>query len=171
VSPGGNGHGPRTAPPRWRSRLAAAAVVAIGIATGGVAVAAWSVSGEGEGAVGAASAESLAEVRFVLEGDLYPGLTAGATLTVDNPNIFPVSITDIEFGTVVITGGDGCTLDNAQVAFADMSGLDLFLAASTKDIAHVLTDVVTMGLGSDDGCQDATFTAPMTLTGQSTTAP
>jgi hypothetical protein len=163
---------PRKARSRWTRRVAAAATVAIGIAASGVAFAAWNVTGTGDGAATAANAENLVIENFVLSAALYPGLTTGGTLTVSNPNLFPVNITDVAFGTLDITNaGDDCTIVLSQVTFTNVTGAELFLAADTENIDLTLTDIVTMGSGANDDCQGATFTAPITLTAESTTAP
>jgi hypothetical protein len=157
---------------RWGRRLSVTTAVIATVAISGIAVAAWNVTGEGSGSAAAASAEELVIEDFVLAAALYPGLTTNATLTVSNPNLFPVSITAIEFGELVITGaGAGCTVVASQVTFADVTGASLFLAAETDDIELVLTDVATMGTGANDDCQGATFTAPIDLTAESTVAP
>lgn len=163
---------PRAARSRWTRRIAAAATVAMGLAASGVALAAWNVTGEGSGAVAATSALSLEIDGFALDAALYPGLTTGATLTVSNPNAFPVSITTVEFGTIVVSNaGAGCTLAASEVTYTDLSNQTLFLAAATDNIELELANVATMGSGANTDCQGATFTAPITLTAESTTAP
>jgi hypothetical protein len=164
------GHGGSGA--RWGRRAAAATAATATLALSGMAVAAWNVTGAGSGSAEAASAQNLVIEDFELAVALYPGLTTNGTLTVTNPNPFPVRITDIEFGTLVITGaGPGCSIVASQVTFTDVTGASLFLAADTEDIELVLTNVATMGSGADDDCQGATFTAPIDLIAESTVAP
>jgi hypothetical protein len=157
---------------RWGRRATVATATVATFALSGIAVAAWNVTGAGSGSAAAATAESLVIEDFALAAALYPGLTTSGTLTVSNPNLFPVSITDIEFGTLEITGaGPGCTIVDSQVTFTDVTGASLFLDADTLSIELVLSDVATMGTGADDDCQGATFTAPIDLTAESTVAP
>jgi hypothetical protein len=156
---------------RW-GRVASATTITLVIAASGVALAAWNVTGSGQGSVGADTAVALVVEDFQLDDLLYPGLTTSGTLTVSNPNPFPVRITDVEFGTIVITtAGPGCTVVASAVTFTDKTGVSLFLAADTADIELTLNTVATMGAASDDDCQGATFTAPIELTAESTTAP
>jgi hypothetical protein len=162
---------PRTARSRWTRRAAAAATVAIGVAASGVAVAAWNVTGSGEGTAAAASAVELEIVSFGPDTSLYPGLTTSATLTVSNPNPFPVNLTDVKFGTLEVDSEDGCSADNSEVVFADVSEAEFFLAAGAESVEIVLENVVTMGTGAADACQGVTFTAAIDLTAESTTAP
>jgi hypothetical protein len=157
---------------RWGRRLTVATATIATFALSGIAVAAWNVTGTGSGSAAAANAENLVVEGFVLDAPLYPGLTTSATLTVSNPNLFPVSISDIEFGTLVITdAGVGCTVVASQVTFTDVTGASLFLDADTENIELVLTDVAVMGTAANDDCQGANFTAPIELTAESTVAP
>jgi hypothetical protein len=154
-----------------RHLVIASTVLVAGFAVSSIAFAAWTLSGEGDGVAQASTAVDLVVDGFALDTGLYPGLTTSATLTVSNPNTFPVRITAVDFGALGITGGDGCTVGNADVAFADLSGLDLFLAPGADAVEHTLDDVVTMGPTSNTGCQGAAFEAPFTLDAESTTEP
>lgn len=155
---------------RWAPRLVVLAVIVAGFALSGVAFAAWTLSGEGTGAADASTAVDLDVVSFVIDDALYPGLTTSATLTVTNPNPFPVLITAVTFDDdVQITGGTGCTALNSEVAFVDLSSLTLYLAPDANAVALTLVDVVTMGNGADTGCQAANFADGFTLQAQSTT--
>ena len=156
--------------PGRRLIVGTTAIVA-GFAVSSIAFAAWTLSGEGDGVAQASTAVDLVVDDFALDDELYPGLTTGATLTVSNPNAFPVRITAVDFGGLQITGGDGCTVGNAAVTFADLTGLDLYLAPGADAVEHALPDVVTMGPTSNTGCQGAAFEAAFTLDAQSSTAP
>jgi hypothetical protein len=155
---------------RWGRRLSVATVAVAALAGSGVAFAGWNVTGSGSGEVQASSAEGLEIVGFVLDTALYPSLTTGATLTVTNPNPFPVLISDVEFGALVISdAGDNCTTELSQVTFTNVSEAELYLAPDATAVEFELADVAAMGAGSNDDCQGATFTAPITLVAESTT--
>jgi hypothetical protein len=154
-----------------RRLIVATTAVVAGFAVSSIAFAAWTLSGEGDGVAQASTAVDLVVGGLALDDDLYPGLTTSATLTVSNPNAFPVRITAVDFGVVQITGGDGCTVGNAAVTFADLTGLDLYLAPGADAVEHTLSNVVTMGAASNTGCQGAAFEATFTLDAESTTAP
>jgi hypothetical protein len=156
---------------RRRTVTAAIVTMAAVAAAASVATAAWNVTGSGSGSAAASSAVPLVIEGFVLDVPLYPGLTADGRLTVSNPNLFPVNITDVVFGTLVVSdaAGAGCTIVASHVTFADTTSAALFLAADTEDIELVLSGVATMGAGSSNDCQGATFTAPISLTAESTT--
>jgi len=162
--------GTRRRRPVRRLIVVTTAVVA-GFTVSSIAFAAWLLSGEGDGVAQASTAVDLVVGGFELDDDLYPGLTTSATLTVSNPNAFPVRITAVDFDALQITGGDGCTIGNSAVTFADLTGLDLYLAPGAVAVEHVLPNVVTMGPASNTGCQGAAFEAPFTLDAESTTAP
>jgi hypothetical protein len=155
---------------RWAPRLIVLAAIVAGFALSGVAFAAWTLSGEGTGEADAATAIDLTVIGFELDAALYPGLTTDATLTVTNTNPFPVLITAVTFDDdVQVTGGTGCTALNSEVAFSDLSALELYLAPNATAIELTLVDVVTMGDGANTGCQAASFADGFTLQAQSTT--
>lgn len=144
------------------------------MAISGVAFASWTLSGSGEGTAAAANALGLTSVSISVDDALYPGATSDATITVSNPNPFPVSITAVDFtGSVAVTGDpEGCTVfDDHEVAFADASSLSLFVDANAVDAEVTLPNAVTMGPTAADECQNQTFTQAFTLDAESTVAP
>lgn len=142
------------------------------LAVSGVAFASWVITGEGDGAATAGTAADLENVSITVSASLYPGLTTDATLTVDNPNLFPVEITDVTFsGPVIITNaGAGCTDATADVTFTDVNGIEFLVPAEELGATEALTNAVTMGLTSNDDCQGATFTRAFELTASTPTS-
>lgn len=134
------------------------------MAISGVAFASWTLTGTGTGTADAAVAATLAS-ELSVPTNLYPGLTTDATLSVTNPNDFPVEVTAVTFtGTVEVgTPADGCTDVNSQVSFADASDLTFTIAADSTDTT-TLASIVVMGVTADDECQGKTFTQDFDLT-------
>jgi len=163
---------PRTTRSRWTRRVVAAATVAIGITASGIAVAAWSVSGAGTGTAGAAEADNLASVSFAIDDDLYPGFIADGTLTVTNPNPFPVKITAITFAEPESSEA-GCDVaigdTEKDVWFTNLTAQSFVLAATSGAVEITLPSIVRMNDGASNDCQNATFTADIVLTAASTT--
>jgi hypothetical protein len=151
-----------------RSRISSYVVVAVAIlAIGavGVAIAAWSVSGSGNGAAKAASASAvtLADASAFTTAELYPGATGNLKLRVTNPNSFPIRITGVS-GNGTITSDKGAACDAATgVTLANQTGLTLDFAAGVTATVTV-PSAVSMTNASDNSCQGAVFTVPVTVT-------
>jgi hypothetical protein len=138
--------------------LGAAAAVGIGIA-------AWSVSGTGNGSTKAVTASvlTLADASAFTSADLYPGATGNLKLRVTNPNSFPIRITAVS-GNGTITSDKGAACDaSTGVTFTNQSGLTLDVGASATATVTVASSV-SMSNASDNSCQGAVFTVPVTVT-------
>jgi hypothetical protein len=149
----------------WVSSHVVLAAVILAVAAVGVAIAAWSVSGSGNGAAKATSASSLslADASALTTADLYPGATSNLKLRVTNPNSFPIRITAVS-GNGTITSDKGAACDAATgVAFTNQTGLTLDVAASATATVTV-PSAVSMTNASDNSCQGAVFTVPVTVT-------
>lgn len=84
-----------------------------------------------------------------------------------NPNAYPVRVTDVALdGTdaniLADRGHPGCTATG--VSFTDQSGLSIDIAPHGA-VETTLEQAVTMSNASADGCQGATFTIPVALSG------
>ncbi len=151
-------------------RIAVAAVVVVTFAAAGIAIAAWTVSGSGTGYAKAStsSAITLGVASASTTADLYPGANGTVKLSASNPNPFPVRITAVS-GSGTITSDKGAACNAATgVVFVNQSGLTLDLLANETD--HVFTLVagsVTMSNASDNSCQGAIFSIPVSVTGLS----
>jgi hypothetical protein len=140
-------------------------VAALAVTAAGIGIAAWSTSGSGNAAAKAASASSLvlSDASTYATANLYPGATGSAVLRVQNPNSFPVTITTVT-RTGSITSDKGAACDAATgVSFTDQSGLTVSVAASTTATV-TLSSAVQMSNSSDNSCQGAVFTIPVTVT-------
>ena len=141
------------------------AVLVLGAVAVGVGLSAWSISGTGNGAAKAttASAITLADASGFTSADLYPGATGNLKLRATNPNPFPVRITAVS-GNGTITSDKGAACDaSTGVTLANQSGLTLDLAAGATATLTV-PNAVSMSNSSDNSCQGAVFTVPVSLT-------
>lgn len=134
-----------------------------------VAFAVWTATGTGSGQAKADNAKAITAVGAAVSTDLlYPGKTDGDVgITITNPNPYPVTINKVERnGAVTATPVAGRTCTTTGVTFTDQTALSLQLdEGETK--TFTLQGSAAMDNTSDNGCQDATFTIPVTLTGVS----
>jgi hypothetical protein len=153
---------------RGRKRAIIVAAAAVLVVAAGVAYAAWTAGGSGSGYAKAGTAQALAtvDVSASTTATLYPGATGDLKLSIDNPNPYPVRITSVS-GTSAITSDKGAACDaSTGVTFTDQSGLTLDVPASTS-ATFTLAGSVAMSNASDNSCQGADFTVPVSLSGAS----
>ena len=151
--------------PRKRTLIIALVVLLTGIVAVGVGLGAWSIGGNGNGSAKATTASSitLADASGFTSADLYPGATGNLKLRATNPNPFPVRITAVS-GNGTITSDKGAACDaSTGVTLANQSGLTLDLAAGATATLTV-PNAVSMSNSSDNSCQGAVFTVPVSLT-------
>jgi hypothetical protein len=151
-----------------RRRVVVAAVVVAAVVAVGIGVAAWSVGGSGNGYAKASTASSLtlADATAFTTAQLYPGATGDLKLRVTNPNSFPVRITAVS-GNGTITSDKGAACDaSTGVTFTNQTGLALDVGAGATATLTVPSSV-SMSNSSDNSCQGAVFTVPVTVTGAS----
>ena len=143
-------------------------VIASLAVTAGVAYAAWTASGSGSGYAKAGTAQALAtlDASAATSASLYPGATGSVKLKVDNPNPYPIRITSVS-GNGAITSDKGAACDaSTGVAFSNQTGLTLDVPASSN-ATFTLANAVSMSNASDNSCQGAVFTIPVSLSGAS----
>jgi hypothetical protein len=148
-----------------RTIVVTALVLAVGVVAVGVGLGAWSISGTGNGAAKATTASSitLADASAYTSADLYPGATGNLKLRATNPNPFPLRITAVS-GNGTITSDKGAACDaSTGVTLANQTGLTLDLAAGATATLTV-PNSVSMGNSSDNSCQGAVFTVPVSVT-------
>jgi hypothetical protein len=147
-----------------RTIAVGAAVAVVSIA--GVAYAAWTASGTGSGYAKATTAAALStvDVAATASGDLYPGGVADVVLKVHNPNKYPVKLTAINNGSGAITASNAACVITG-VTFTNQTGE--WNVPKEGDLSITLTGAAAMSNASDDGCQGATFTIPVSLVGAS----
>jgi hypothetical protein len=169
---GGRGH--------WSKRATVVGAVVCATLGTGIAVAAWSSSGVGASSAKAGVALGVTAGTATPSGTLlYPTGAASAPLavTITNPNPYPVKVTNVTLAaqsapaTVVTPNNASCTTATALVSTSavNVSNANLLSIPANSTATYTTpTNVVTMGLASDDGCQNATFTfANATVTASS----
>jgi hypothetical protein len=148
--------------------LVGVAFALVAIVAVGIGIAAWSVGGSGNGyaKAGSASALTLADATAFTTASLYPGATGDLKLRVTNPNSFPVRITAVTGnGTIISDKGAACDASTG-VTFANQTGLTLDVGAGATATLTV-SSAVSMSNASDNACQGAVFTVPVTVTATS----
>jgi hypothetical protein len=151
-----------------RHKLATGAVALLVVGVVGLVYAAWTTNGTGSGYAKATSASPLTtvDVSATTPATLYPGADGNVLVRINNPNTFPVRVTAISGnGAITAAGGTG-TCTTTGVTFTNQSGLTLDIPASSA-ATSTLTAAAHMSNASDDGCQGATFTIPVSLIGAS----
>jgi hypothetical protein len=157
----------------FRGRSSKFVVIALvgvfAVVLAGIAIAAWVVSGSGTGyaKAGSSSALTLSDASASTSADLYPGAAGAVKLKVSNPNPFPVRITAVASnGAVTSDKGAGCDASTG-VSFTNQSGLSLDLLANETNKVFTLTGAVSMSNASDNTCQGAVFSIPVSVTATS----
>ena len=138
------------------------------IAVAGIAFAGWLASGTGTGYAKAKTAQALTTVdaSASTSAQLYPGGSGDVKLTVSNPNPYPIRVTTVSGnGTVTSDKGAACNASTG-VTFTDQTGLTLDVAAGGTTTVTI-TSGVSMSNASDNSCQGAVFSIPVSLSGQS----
>jgi hypothetical protein len=151
-----------------KRRLIAAAVTVLILGVVGLVYAAWTSNGTGSGYAKAQSAQALStvDVSASTTATLYPGANGDVLIKVHNPNPYPVRVTDITGNGAVTADAGHASCVTTGVTFTDQSGLSFDIAAN-DDAQTTLSGSAHMSNASDNGCQGATFTIPVSLTGNS----
>jgi hypothetical protein len=150
--------------------FAAVTVMTLGIVSLGYA--AWTSSGNGSGFAKASTAQALTSLNVsATSASLYPGAVADLQLNLSNPNPYPIKVTDVT-GNGAITADSShstCGSDSTHptgVSYTDQHNLNITVPANgSTQVA--LSNSVSMTNASDNSCQGATFTVPVSLSGAS----
>jgi hypothetical protein len=161
---------------KLRNRATVIALLVVAALGGGIAAAAWLVSGTGAATSQAATAVSLTVSPGTPTASLYPKPAAGygspsvgaVVTTVSNPNPFPVQLTSATFGAVTATplAGRTCAASNV-VATGPVTLATPVTVAANSTAPVTVPGALEMISAADNGCQGATFTVQVTLTGAS----
>ena len=152
---------------RNKKKLIGVGVVTTALLAAGVAFAAWNATGTGSGYAKATTAQVLttSDVAATTTAQLYPGGTADVKIKINNPNPYPVRVTTIN-GSGAITSDKGAACDaSTGVTFTNQSGT--FDVAANSNASFTLAGAVAMSNASDNSCQGAVFTVPVSLSGAS----
>jgi len=135
---------------------------------GTIALAAWTAGGTGDGYSKATTAQALTTIDASASttAQLYPGGTGDMKLRINNPNPYAVTVTTVT-GSGAITSDKGAACNaSTGVTFTNQTGQTLSVPASSA-VTFTLAGTVAMSNASDNSCQGAVFTIPVTLTGTS----
>jgi hypothetical protein len=148
------------------------AVVAVSTLIAAVAVTAdayWPGSGDGSAAGTAGGPLSITMTAGTATTQLSPGGTAGVTLTISNPNLFGVRITELSLDTGAGTGGfavdaahAGCAVSTLSYARQTNGGVGWTVPAKAGAVNGSLplnlSAALTMNAAAANACQGAVFT-------------
>jgi hypothetical protein len=142
------------------------AMLVLGVA--GLVYAAWTTNGSGSGYAKAGTAQALTtvDVSATTAATLYPGADGDVLLKINNPNPYPVRVTDVTGNGTVTADSGHATCVTTGVTFTDQHSQAIDIAASAQ-AQTTLTGAAHMSNASDNGCQGATFTIPVSLVGAS----
>jgi hypothetical protein len=147
------------------ARLAQAVYANLGVATTAVTFGSWTVSssaGSGYSKAKVASSLTLSDASASTTAQLYPGGTGDIWIKVNNSNPFAVTVTSVT-GAGTITSDKGAACDAATgVTFTNTTGLTQVVGAGAT-VTFSLAGKVAMSNASDNTCQGAVFTVPITL--------
>lgn len=151
-------------------RFLLVSAAALGLFVGGIALAEWKANGAGNGRARGGAVVAITATEAEPTSVLYPGATGDVALTITNPNNFPLVVYAIT-GAGTISASDATCDANHGVSFTDQVGSWPVAANDTTSVT--LSDAAAMALSSDDSCQGAAFTIPVSLqsgagTGEST---
>src|SRR5712671_4568163 len=148
-----------------KARLALALSAILVVATTAVTFGSWTVSssaGSGYSKAKVASSLTLSDASASTTAQLYPGGTGDIWVKVTNSNPFAVTVTSVT-GAGTITSDKGAACDAATgVTFTNTTGLTQVVGAGAT-VTFSLAGKVAMSNASDNSCQGAIFTVPITL--------
>jgi len=155
--------------------VGAVAVLASGLG-GGVAYAYFTSHGSGIGSATTYTPQGItvtAAATPAANPTLYPGGPAATVhFTVDNPNPYQVTFTGWSgaiLSTVAPVGANACTIADFQIASASGSFASALAVpantASSPGVSGTAGAVVELKNSAQNGCQGATVTVLLTLTG------
>lgn len=151
------------------SRKLAVVTTMVALTVVGLVYAAWTTNGTGSGYAKAGTAQALTtvDVSASTTATLYPGGPAGdVTIRISNPNTYPVTVTGVSGSGAITPDAGHASCTTTGVTFTDQTGLSISVPASGAT-TQTLSGAASMSNASVNGCQGATFTIPVTLSGAS----
>jgi|SRR5579885_3056243 len=159
-------------------KLSIVLVVGAAASAAGVAFASWTSAGLGAGSAKAADSKNSVIAAGVFAADLYPGALKSVTVTVSNPNDYPIVVTQITNGSSDAVGtcaagsvtATGLGTDTSTAALAQDGTTSTVIAANGSASYRLATRMIG---DAADGCKNQAFNLPLTARVQSaaTTAP
>lgn len=148
--------------PAGTAAVALLATASLGI-TATAAWAAWSVTGTAATTAKTATAKALVLAVSPVVG-LYPGAAQDVTVTVENQNEFPVTLTSLTLSATTSTA-PGCAVAGNLTVAPFGAALPTIAAGATSSL--VFDDGVTLSVAAPDACQGVTFSLSATANGSS----
>jgi hypothetical protein len=129
----------------------------------------WSGSGAGSATGNAGTALSMTMTSGTATSQLAPGGTAGVALTISNPNLFSVRVTQLSLDTGTGTGGFAVDAAHAGCAVTTLSytqqtnggagwTVPAKVGAVDGSLPVTLPTALTMSTAAANACQGAGFT-------------
>ena len=152
---------------KFRKSAVFASIVG-GSLVAGVAFAAWTADGTGNGYAQAKSAQAVTTASAAADtvADLYPGASGDVKIKIANPNDYAVRVTAISGGGTITSSSAACNTGGHGVTFADQTGT-WDVPAHSAGTLFTLDDAVSMTNASDPACSGASFTVPVSITAAS----
>jgi hypothetical protein len=147
--------------------IATASVLAVGTGTAAFAYASGWFNGSGTVYANSSTVQPVTTTVVLSDASqkLYPGKTVAiSSVTVSNPNDYPVLITALTLDTLTSTKGAGCTKGNADVSFGAVPANTIIPAGQSPTSVNLGS--VTMGGNGDVACAGGTFTFGVKMTGE-----
>ena len=139
-------------------RLGVMGAALLALAGAGVAFAAYLSTGSGTGSTTAATAANSVITSASTGSALYPGGTSNYTVTITNPNAYPVKVTSISAASSNAAGSNGACVAGTVTSPAVTNPTGTIAANATG----TYTLVATMIANPDNSCQGVSFTMPLT---------
>jgi|SRR5215210_3894758 len=155
-----------------KQRVIGGAVTLLVLGVVGLVYAAWTANGTGSGYAKAGTAQALStvDVSASTTASLYPGTDGNVLIRIKNPNPYPVTVTSVNGNGTISADAThataGCTNANTGVTYTNQA-TNIVVPANNGETETTLNNAAHMSNASDNGCQGATFTIPVTLSGAS----
>lgn len=124
----------------------------------GVAYAAWTSTGSGSGSVTSTTSVNSTISAANSGTALYPGGGTDFTVSVTNPNDYPVVVTSISAGSSGLVNGSCAAGTVTSAAVTAPTGTIAAHGTGTYTLHAVMAG------NADDACKSQTFTLPLTAT-------
>jgi hypothetical protein len=145
------------------------AAVALAVLACGTAYAYWSATGSGTGSTSSSDTSALTINPGTPTASLYPGGSAGVSLTISNPNTATVQVNTLALDTTQGSGGfavdsahSGCTLSSLSFAPQTNGGSGWSVpgrsGSTNGSLSLLLPNALSMAVTAPNACQGATFT-------------
>ncbi|MFL5797132.1 MAG: hypothetical protein ACJ77A_04255 [Actinomycetota bacterium] len=137
----------------------------------GIAFAAWTATGSGQGSAKAGSSQAVVVSAGTPTAFLYPTGSADVATSINNPNPFKVHVSSISLDSSQYTNGfqaSNVSCNTVSLSYTTQnnggSGWDIAAGAT---LPLDLSNAVSMSNSANDSCQSNTFTIGLTATAAS----